>query len=278
MSERQPGGAWAWAGSLLRSVEAAFLSGGPSPLDALEASGFRADTPASYCARCGRSIGPHEFDGHACAACRGKKQRYGGVVRLGPYTGPLREAIHEYKFARWHAVGERLGMALGAAVAERLRLVADHAGEDAWAVFGRAVVAPVPTTFVRRSVRGIDHTMGLARAVSRGSGLPLRRVLVRAHRPSQTGLSATARRRNLRGSMRVACDRSWLGGLRVVVLVDDVMTTGETLTEASRAVRAGGGPPVLGAVLAAAEPARRGVRGPGGELSVENVGSGSVGA
>lgn len=253
----------------LLNIERALLSDRPGPIEALRESGFVADDPSRYCPRCGRGVGPGEFvDGH-CGTCRQSKVAWDGLVRLGPYDMALREAVHDFKFDRWHAVGEHLGRALGAAVAERLRLVAQHAGEPEARVLGRSIVVPVPMSFWRRAGRGIDHATCLARAVAEGSGLPCRRLLARRHRPAQTGLSAAARQRNLRQAMQPRVGPDALSGVRVVVLVDDVMTTGATLVEASRAVRAlagphdgtrgspEAGPVILAACIAVSEPGRR---------------------
>lgn len=251
----------------LVSVERAMLSDMPGPLEALYQSGFVADAPEAYCARCGRSVGPGEFVDGRCGACRHAKIPWDGLVRLGRYDHALREAVHDFKFNRWHAVGEHLGTALGAAVTERLRLVAGHAGEPEGAVLGRSIVTPVPMSFWRRASRGIDHATCLARAVSRGSGLPYRKLLTRRHRPAQTGLSAAARKRNLHRAMRAVVAAEAFQGVRVVVLVDDVSTTGATLAEACRAIRSLSGskaePVVLAACIALAEPGRRGVDGEG---------------
>ena len=252
----------------LISVERAMLSDLPGPLEALYASGFVADAPDAYCPRCGRSVGPGEFAAGKCGSCRNSKVAWDGFVRLGRYDLALKDAVHDFKFNRWHAVGEHLGVALGAAVAERLRLVAQHAGEPEEAVLGRAVVVPVPMSFWRRASRGIDHATCLARAVARGSGLPCRKMLMRRHRPAQTGLSAAARKRNLHQAMRPCVGADALDGLRVVVLVDDVSTTGATLVEACRAIgslrHSRGEPVVLAACVALAEQGRSWAGGPAG--------------
>ncbi|MEO1007956.1 MAG: hypothetical protein AAFX79_05285 [Planctomycetota bacterium] len=246
----------------LRSAERAFLAAGPSPEERLDASGFAADAPDDYCPRCGLTVGPHEFDGERCATCRSARQRYGGVVRLGAYGGPLRDAIHEFKFDRWPTMGERLGRALGAAIRERLALVAAHAGEREADVVERAAIVPVPSTLLRRMARGIDHSAILSRAVARAAGLPLQRGLLRRHVPAQAGLSVVARHRNMRGTMSLAVPPSDLAGLRVLVVVDDVLTTGATMSEAVRALSAafprGEAPAMLAAVIARADgPERR---------------------
>lgn len=245
----------------LLNIERAMLSDRPGPLEVLRESGFVADDPTDYCLRCGHGVGPGEFVGGTCSSCRSKRPAWGGCVRLGSYELALREAVHDFKFNRWHAVGEHLGRALGAAVAERLRDVAQHASEPEAQVLGRSVVVPVPMSFWRRASRGIDHATCLARAVAEGAGLPCRRLLVRQHRPAQTGLSAAARRKNLKHAMHPRMGPEALAGVRVVVLVDDVMTTGATLTEACRAVRALGGSNcelvILAACIAVSEPGRR---------------------
>ena len=236
------------------------LSDLPGPLEALQRSGFVADSLDAYCPRCGLSVGPGEFAAGRCGSCRNTRIPWDGFVRLGHYDHALRDAVHDFKFNRWHAVGEHLGVALGAAVAERLRLVAQRAGEPEEAVLGRAVVVPVPMSFWRRASRGIDHATCLARAASRGSGVPCRKMLMRRHRPAQTGLSAAARKRNLHHAMRPCVGEEALDGLRVVVLVDDVSTTGATLVEACRAIKSLRGsrsePVVLAACVAMAEQGR----------------------
>gem|GEM_PF-364678 len=245
----------------LLNIERAILSDRPGPLEALHESGFVADESDDYCPRCGCGVGPGEFVDGRCGSCRELSVAWGGCVRLGSFNFALREAVHDFKFNRWHAVGEHLGRALGAAVAERLRLVSRHAGEPEAQVFGRSIVVPVPMNFWRRASRGIDHANCLARAVAEGSGLPYRKLLLRRHRPAQTGLSAAARRKNLKHAMQPRVGPEALAGVRVVVLVDDVMTTGATLTEACRAIRvldgSRGEPVILSACIAVSEPGRR---------------------
>jgi predicted amidophosphoribosyltransferase len=71
----------------------------------------------------------------------------------------------------------------------------------------------------------------------------------RRHVADQAGLTATARAANLSGALHSRLD---LRGHRVV-LVDDVITTGATLTEAARALRAAGAEVQACAVIAATE-------------------------
>lgn len=106
-----------------------------------------------------------------------------------------------------------------------------------------ALIVPVPTSrtaFRRRGYRVPDLLV-------RRAGFSVRRLLLPARRVGdQRGLGRDARARNVAGSMRAAAD-----GRATVVIVDDVVTTGATLDEAARALRAAGFDPVCAVALAA---------------------------
>ncbi|WP_439591503.1 ComF family protein [Microbacterium sp.] len=130
------------------------------------------------------------------------------------------------------------------------RALAPALSAAAGAAIGRssATVVPVPTSRASFRRRGFH----VAELVARRSGLRVERLLRTARSTAdQRGLDLEARRRNVEGSL-VARP---VAGRRLVVL-DDVVTTGATLAEAVRALRAGGAE-VVGAVTIAATPRRR---------------------
>ncbi len=208
--------------------------------EASRLEGWRPDGPGAWCPRCGGDVGPYEADGDGCRACRGSRPAFERVIRLGAYEGQLRQAVLAAKFSADRAAGEELGFLLG----RRLVEAAGQIGVEA----ARVVVTPVPTTWRRRVAlnRGVDHTLTLARAVCRASGARLVRGLLGTHRPRQATLGASARAMNVRrrfwwragwpaGSAGAGVGR----GVQLVVVVDDVMTTGATMRAATRAVRVG---------------------------------------
>ncbi len=214
--------------SALRRIETTFFGlTRPTFADRAADAGWRPDLPDAYCPRCAGSAGPHECDGEGCRACRGEKVGWDRAVRLGLYEGLLRECIHEVKFSAWR----RLGLDLGRQMGEQLKpLLAGVDGD-------RLVLIPVPSTLWRRLSRGIDHTGTLARGVRAVVGGTVAPALKRRHRQPQVGLSNTQRRRNVAGTMRVRGYPRFEGC--TLVLVDDVRTTGATMMEACRALRAG---------------------------------------
>lgn len=109
------------------------------------------------------------------------------------------------------------------------------------------VVSWVPTSPARRRRRGFDQGRLLARAVARRLGLPCPSLLLRRSGPPQTGRSRAERLRGpTYGLRREAVPER-------VLLVDDVVTTGATLSAAASRLRAGGATEI-GALVAARRP------------------------
>jgi len=176
-------------------------------------------------------------------------------------------------------LGERLALAVLALLEET-----DELGEQARA--GRSVLL-VPVPSARRAVRarGFDAGLALARAAARR--LPDARagpLLTSTRRVAdQSGLGAAERQANLAGAFRVRAAGAGWGpgpgtsgrrsvGRTTVVVVDDVVTSGASLSEAVRALRVGG-VPVLGAATVAATVRRTPVRKPL-RTAVDPVGDG----
>ena len=114
------------------------------------------------------------------------------------------------------------------------------------------LLVPVPMHRQRLAMRGFNQAVWLAAAVGREADVPLNVTALRRIKatPTQGGLSAQARRRNVAGAFSVReRQRRCVYGRRIV-LVDDVHTTGATLNACTLALRRAGAADVDALVLA----------------------------
>lgn len=164
------------------------------------------------------------------------------VYAAGAYAGVLKHVLIAAK--------ERSALGLLPVLADRMAasvaaLLLGCPAQPVW-------VVNVPTLRARAADRGVDHTRELTRLASLrlrrlGVAISARPLLVVQRRPQdQSGLAREQRWRNLEGAFRA---RSVPGA--AVILADDIVTTGATLAEATRACRAAGGV-VLGCATVAA--------------------------
>lgn len=153
---------------------------------------------------------------------------------VAAYDGRVRELLLGFK--ERGAAG--LARSLAGPIAAAVQAVLDGST-------GPVALVPVPSTSRSVRERGDDVVMLLARSAARQlrvAGVEARAVSLLEHRRSvadSAGLSAVQRLANLRGALALRPGRGALWQGRSVVIVDDVVTTGATLCEASTALRAG---------------------------------------
>lgn len=207
------------------------------------------------CGECLASLRPEEspfclccgafFDGagepHICGSCLESPPPFACHRSFGRYRGVLKDLILLYKFRGASLLGPILAGEAYSALGRE---------EGLWWE-GKALV-PVPLHPKRERERGFNQSALLARELASRSGLEVvEKALVRTRNvPPQSTLEAVRRARNVRGIFDVK-DPDRIRG-RVIVLVDDVYTTGATIKECAMTLLKAGAAEVRGITLARA--------------------------
>lgn len=180
--------------------------------------------------------------GGDCPHCRGRRFAFASVRCVAPYEGAVREAVLRAKTL----AGESIAAALGGLLAESLAAERPPAAET-------DLVTAVPSHWLRRLRRGTNSAAVMAQVVSQRLEIPLAADLLVCRRniQKQSGLNTYERRRNVRGAFRTSWGYDIQGA--VVLLVDDVLTTGATAQEVARLLRRRGAARVDVAIVARAE-------------------------
>lgn len=201
------------------------LCGAPGDQGRDLCAGCALDLPYNLraCTRCARPFLVPLPDGMVCGDCERRQPPFERCLTAFRYEGAIPFLITGAKF-RGRLNAARL---LGQCLAEHARESLD---ESDWP----EVLIPVPLHPRRQRIRGYNQALEIARVTGRELSIPLEpRLAVRTRStPPQTELTARARRRNIRGAFKTATD---LKG-RYLAVVDDVMTTGGTVTELSQAL------------------------------------------
>ena len=201
---------------------------------------------APQCVVCGDRLAGAQLlvgDGR-CHGCRDFEPEFDRALSFGEYEGGLRGLIHLLKYEGVAPVASVLGRMVSGTIEELLPSCGD----------GTPLLVPVPLHKDKRSDRGFNQAELIARAAVKRLPRQLdigTNVLVRQRATiSQVGLTREQRIENMRDAFRVR-DRRQVRGA-TVILVDDVMTTGTTLSECARVLKKSGAERVFAATVARA--------------------------
>ena len=180
------------------------------------------------CRRCAAEVPEITGNRDECPHCRQHKLRFDRTYSLGPYEGLLQTVCKRMKSEATAEVSKVLG-----------RLLVDEVGET-WSESIPDALVPIPQHRQRRASWRLGSAHSLALSVGRATGIPIHPTLLQWQRSiePQVGLSQKGRFRNVRGSLQVR--RGYRVEAAHVVVVDDVLTSGATCSEAARALKAAG--------------------------------------
>jgi len=189
-------------------------------------NGCRADLPwhGPHCLRCGLPLGsPRD---KICGACIKAAPPFFRTVCPLQYEFPVNRLVQGLKFKRQLAAGRVLSHLICEYVSFRKADLPD-------------ALIPVPLHRLRMVSRGFNQAYELAGYLGKVLDIPVLATALNRHRntAAQSGLSRKQRHRNMRGAFY------WYGSdkpARHIALIDDVMTTGTTVSECTRVLKRAG--------------------------------------
>lgn len=189
-------------------------------------AGCHADLPRlpHACPRCARPLPSGASAQIECGACQRDPPPFAATVAALAYAEPARHLIHALKYQQQLACARLLAELLSEVVQTR--------------PIRPQCLIPVPLHAQRYHERGYNQSLEIARHLAKRLNIPLDAQSCQRNRATepQTGLTADARQRNLRGAFSVRAAPGW----NHVALLDDVMTTGSTAAELTRALQSSG--------------------------------------
>ena len=212
--------------------------GGCGKADARWCGDCQAKVPTlagTLCEKCGMPVAHSGL----CDHCRANPPPFRTLRAWAAFESPVRQALHKLKYRR--------DMGLGDALAVPLAMFADSLN---WPF---DLVVPVPLGRKRLQERGYNQVDLIARPLSLALGLDYRPGALERKREtaSQVGLSAVERRDNMQNAF--SADASVVRG-KTVLVMDDVATTGSTLSSCAEALLQAGAKDVFALTVARALP------------------------
>ncbi len=190
---------------------------------------------ASLCKTCAaRHVAPF---GERCWRCQALNPNGRTCIHCRSFSGPRHvwivtnyetaaaELVRAFKFGQLRVAGESLARLM-------IETLNGFSYPDDY------LIVPVPTATSRARRRGFDQGQLLARQIARRLNRPSLPALARLGQSRQVGATRAERLTQSAGAYRLRLPRDVAG--RSILLVDDVLTTGATLREATRTLRAGG--------------------------------------
>jgi len=190
---------------------------------------------ADYCRRCGRDVSPYAVHDGTCPNCLGEHIRFDGIARAGVYAESLRDMILAFKNDKTELDSVMTWLADSALQAGNFSKEID-------------LIVPVPLHWRRRLSRGYNQSYVLAERLKHPLSTDLVRIRYTPAQPTMPTMAA--REKNVEGAFAVRYRHRFAG--RRVCLVDDIKTTGATLNECAKTLKAAGASKVFALVLAVA--------------------------
>jgi len=179
------------------------------------------------CCQCGLPLS-HPAD-RICSHCLRHAPPWTSAIAALVYCFPVDQLVCRFKFGR--------NLACGQILARELIITAREKCEEM-----PACILPVPLHRSRHFFRAFNQADLLARHTGKALGIPVYGSVLRRSRRTRahSGLDAARRMRNIKGAFTCRIPAGKRGAFEHVALLDDVLTTGATLSECTRTLKQAG--------------------------------------
>lgn len=194
----------------------------------------------SFCLCCGKFFELPE-ENHICASCLKQRPPFTCHRSCGLYRGEIKDVLLLFKYRGYKILGKPLAS-----------FIYQTWGQDESLWWGVDLIMPVPLHPLREKERGFNQAGVMARELAALKGVKFASdgLIKRIHTPPQTTLSGMDRCHNISGAF--ALKNKTVVEDKTVLILDDVYTTGATITECSTMLRKGGAKEVRALTVAQA--------------------------
>ncbi len=193
-----------------------------------------------FCQRCSRPPDPRDFSA-PCPECRRSRYHFDRVVGITQYDETMKHLVHLFKYGQKTALRRDFA-----------RITAAYVRHYGISLLDHDLVAPVPLHPARRRERGYNQSDLLGQELARLFPVAYHPGLLRRvrHTPNQARLNGKERWTNIQGAFRIRHPQSVRD--KSILLIDDLMTTGATLSEIAFCLKSAGARKVEALTLAVA--------------------------
>lgn len=186
----------------------------------------------SLCQKCGKQINTENY---LCNDCSITINFYEKGIALYPYDGMIKEALYRFKYGGRRKYAQFFAKMM----TEQLEQTNFYKEID--------LIIPVPISKERRVQRGYNQTEELTKYISKYTNIPWDKdILIRTkHTKPQSSFAPSQRRQNIKNAFQ--CTYSL--NSKVILIIDDIYTTGSTINECARVLKKAGAQDIYSAVV-----------------------------
>ena len=182
------------------------------------------------CLKCGKPVNAVEQE--YCYDCRNSKHYFEKGISVWLHQPPVTTSIYQFKYHNQRAFAKIFAEKTIAYYGNEIR------------DFHADCIVPVPLHTLRKRMRGYNQAEVLAKEIGKKMQINVRADLVKRVRYTapQKKLDSFSRKQNLKGAFRLCGN---MKGIRRVLIVDDIYTTGSTIDEIARILKEKGAENVI---------------------------------